>query len=271
MSEQLGQEAAQAAIAAGANAQAKKAEQASTEVQSTDASMQEPLKEVVPDKTSADTTSGDESAKADPKPEDSEPLAKTGDDVLDAGIEMMQKVAGLSNADVERIFAKANASGNAADIDKAFIKQRFGEHASYIEKLADRYVDYSITQANAVVTGIHNKVGGAERWDLINQTFKQNAPQHLQLAVKALADANNFNDAADVIIGFSEGSGLIPIDNGILKGGAASDSALSAKEFSTEYAKLREAAGSRSLESGKYADAYQNLVRRRALGKSKGL
>lgn len=273
MSEQLGQAAAAAAIQAGDQAQQTQQPAPAPVVPeaSAPAPVQQPSTAEVPDKTSADAPAGDAPADAGAKPEGVEPLAKTGDDVLDAGIEMMQQVAGLSPADVERIFAKANASGDSADIDKDFIKERFKEHASYIEKLADRYVQYSNKQANDVVTGIHDKVGGAERWNLLNETFKQNAPAHLQTAVKALADANDFTNAADIIVGFSESSGLVPVQNGLLKGGAASDSALSAKEFSAEYAKLREAAGGRSLESGKFAESYQSLVRRRALGKSKGL
>lgn len=263
MSEQLGQEAAAAAIAQAAAESAAKT--------NTDAPVSNPSTEAVPDKTSADTASAEAAKTSEPKPEGNEPLAKTGNAVLDAGIEMMQKTAGLNAQDVQSIFAKAEASGNMADIDKEFIKQRFPEHATYIQQLAEAYVEHQHTSVNKIVQDVHTKAGGAERWGLLNQTFQQNAPAALQSAVKALGDNGDFAGAADLVIQFSESSGLVPVEKGTLKGGAGSDGALSAKDFAAELKKLREANPHRSFESGKTADAYQSLVRRRQLGKSKNL
>ena len=268
MSEQLGQEAAAAAIAQAQAAQSAKAEQPN---QNTDAPVSVPSNAVVPDQTSADAAAGNALDKQEAKSDGQEPLAKTGNDALDAGIEMMQKVAGLSAADVSRIFSKAEASGDLSHIDKEFIKDRFPEHASYIEKLANLYVEHQTTSVNKIVSDVHTKAGGTERWGLLNQTFQQNAPQALQSAVKALGDAGDFAGAADLVIQFSESSGLVPVENGMLKGGAASDGALSAKDFATELSKLRAAFPNRSLESGKAAAQYKSLVQRRALGKSKNL
>lgn len=265
MSEQLGQEAAAAAIAKGAPATEAPAKPETT----VDAPAVVEPTGAVPDKTSADAAPT--KPEVETKVESGESLAKTGNAVLDAGIEMMQRTAGLNSEDVNRIFAKAQESGDASSIDVAYIKERFPEHASYIEQLANAYVEHSTTQVNQVIKSVHEKAGGSERWELLNQTFKQSAPAELQRAVKALADSEDFAGAADLVISFSESSGLVPVHTQQLRGGAPLDGALSAKEFAEEVRKLRGPNGQGSLESSRTNTQFQNLVRRRALGKSKGL
>lgn len=216
---------------------------------------------------------------ADPEPEpaeakpeadnaDAEDLAQTGDPVLDAGIKMMQSVAGLNSSDVERIMAKAYESGDSADIDSAFIKERFGEHAAYVEQLSKAYIDRTNEKVGSVVKAVHEAAGGAEQWGLMNETFKQHAPQYLQKAAQAMADIQDFMGASEVIIEFAKQSGMVPVaGQHIQGGGAVANGALSAKGFSEELAKLRTEAGSRSFESGPIKAKYDTLVRRRQAGR----
>ena len=63
---------------------------------------------------------------------DSDNLAQTGDAVLDASIEMMQRKTGLNSADAEKILSRAFEEGDESLIDVAYIKERFGEDAGDI-------------------------------------------------------------------------------------------------------------------------------------------
>lgn len=203
---------------------------------------------------------------------DPENLAVTGDAVLDAGIAMMQKVAGLNSADVERILSTAFERGDASLVDSAYIKERFPEHAAYVEQLAHAYIEKTTARVNALVSKIHEQAGGPEQWDLLNSTFQQHAPAHLQKSVQALADTEDFETAAQIIMEFSRNSGLVPVAGQHIQGGGAiANGALSAAGFKEEMSKLRAEAGSRSLESGPLKARYDTLVRRRQAGRMQGL
>lgn len=221
-----------------------------------------------PGKNPADPEKPEAEAKPEATDADAEDLAQTGDPVLDAGIKMMQSVAGLNASDVERIMAKAYESGDSADVDSAFIKERFGEHAAYVEQLSKAYIDRTNEKVGSVVKAVHEAAGGAEQWGLMNETFKQHAPQYLQKAAQAMADTQDFMGASEVIIEFAKQSGMVPVaGQHIQGGGAVANGALSAKGFSEELAKLRSEAGSRSFESGPIKAKYDTLVRRRQAGR----
>lgn len=221
-----------------------------------------------PGKNPADPVKPEAEAKPEAADADADDLAQTGDPVLDAGIKMMQSVAGLNASDVERIMAKAYESGDSADVDSAFIKERFGEHAAYVEQLSKAYIDRTNEKVGSVVKAVHEAAGGAEQWGLMNETFKQHAPQYLQKAAQAMADTQDFMGASEVIIEFAKQSGMVPVaGQHIQGGGAVANGALSAKGFSEELAKLRSEAGSRSFESGPIKAKYDTLVRRRQAGR----
>lgn len=221
-----------------------------------------------PGKNPADLEPEPAEAKPEADNANAEDLAQTGDPVLDAGIKMMQSVAGLNASDVERIMSKAYESGDSADVDSAFIKERFGEHAAYVEQLSKAYIDRTNEKVGSVVKAVHEAAGGAEQWGLMNETFKQHAPQYLQKAAQAMADTQDFMGASEVIIEFAKQSGMVPVaGQHIQGGGAVANGALSAKGFSEELAKLRSEAGSRSFESGPIKAKYDTLVRRRQAGR----
>lgn len=227
----------------------------------------------VPDKDSADAPAKVPEAKVADKPAlDAEDLAQTGDAVLDAGIKMMQTVAGLNSADVERILSMAYERGDASLVDVAYIKERFGEHAAYVEQLAKAYIERTQERVNGVVKQVFEKAGGQENWNLLNQTFQQHAPAGLKKAAEALANSEDFVGAAELIIEFSQSTGLVPVKGQhIAGGGAVANGALSADGFKAEMAKLRAAVGNRSFESGPAKAQYDALVRRRQAGRMQGL
>lgn len=88
-----------------------------------------------------------------------------------------------------------------------------------------------------------------------------------------MLDNDNVENGAQLLLQTVNSSGLLPQNNGLLNNGAAantSSGALSAEQFRTEYNALRKAAGNRSLESGPFAQQYQDLVARRTAGKQLG-
>lgn len=228
----------------------------------------------VPGKNPADAAAvpGAEGQGAD-KPEfDAEDLAQTGNAVLDAGIKMMQQTAGLNANDVNRILSQAFERGDASLVDTAYIKERFGEHAGYVEQLAKAYIEHTTEQTQSTVKAVYELAGGEGAWGLHNETFQQHAPKHLQAAAKALAEAGDFTQAASLIVDFSKSTGLVPVaGQHIQGGGAVANGALTAAGFKDELAKLRSTVGNRSLESGAPKAQYDALVRRRQAGRQAGL
>ena len=228
----------------------------------------------VPGKSPADTPAvpGAEGKDADKPAFDADDLAQTGNAVLDAGIKMMQQTAGLNADDVNRILSNAFERGDASLVDTAYIKERFGEHAGYVEQLAKAYIEHTTEQTQSTVKAVYELAGGEEAWGLHNQTFQQHAPKHLQAAAHALAEAGDFTQAASLIVEFSKGTGLVPVaGQHIQGGGAVANGALTAAGFKDELSKLRATVGNRSLESGPAKAQYDALVRRRQAGRQAGL
>lgn len=199
-------------------------------------------------------------------------LANTGNPVLDAGIKMMQQVAGLNSADVERIMAKAYERGDASLIDTAYIKERFKEHADYVEQLAGEYIKHTQERVTTVVDEVYKAAGGKEGWELANQTFAAHAPEHLKNAVEALSNSENFTAAAQLVIEFARSSGMVPVPGEHIQGGGAvANGALSQENFRKELSALRKSVGNRSFESGPAKAQYDALVRRRQAGMQRGI
>lgn len=214
---------------------------------------------------------GKPAAEGDPAKPDAKELTPTGNPAIDAGVAMLTKVSGLNDGDMQRAIGKAVEYGDKNLIDKAYIKERFGEHAAYAELLAEAYLDDQVGQAQRAVTEAYDVAGGKENWDVVSQVFKGKAPEHLQAAARALANSGDLKGAAKLVVETCQSMGLIPNVNPQLKGGAGNFGALSAADFSKEYQALRKEAGNRSLESNQFKQRYDDLLQRRAAGKRQGI
>lgn len=221
---------------------------------------------------SADTPEGSEDTNSDKPKLDSENLAQTGDAVLDASIEMMQRKTGLNSADADKILSRAFSEGDPSLIDTAYIKERFGEDAGYIEQLAKAYIAHTQTQVSGVVKGVYELAGGEEQWNLSNQVFQQHADEDLKEIVAALSEAGKFDKAAKQVVKFARESGLIPVNGEHIKGGGAvANGALTQKAFGEELTKLRKEFKGKSFESGAALARYQSLLSRRSAGRAQNI
>lgn len=208
---------------------------------------------------------GGESAKEQPQE-----LAQTGNPTIDAGVAMLKQVSGLTDSDMVRALSKALEYQDPNLIDTAFIKERFGEHAAYAELLAKAYLEDQVGQATKAVQEAYDLVGGKESWEVAAQLFNSKAPEPLRKAARVLADSGELKQAAELVAGYCRDMGLIKTSNPLVRG-VPGNNALSAADFKVEYAKLRQEAGNRSLESQQFSQRYHDLLARREAGKRVGL
>lgn len=220
------------------------------------------LKALLGDKTESEKTTDTHA--------NDEPL-ETGNAIIDAGISMLQKVANLNNSDVQRALGNAIKFNNPELIDSTFLKERFKEHADYAEMLCKAYYKEAKAGADNLVQDVYKAAGGQEQWNVLKDSFKAKAPAHQQAAARALIDAGKVQEGVSLIIDYCRSQGLAVVQGSQVKGQAGlAGAALSASEFSAEYAKLRKEAGNRSLQSGPFAQQYNSLLARRQAGKSIG-
>ena len=208
---------------------------------------------------------GGESAKEQPQE-----LAQTGNPTIDAGVAMLKQVSGLTDSDMVRALSKALEYQDPNLIDTAFIKERFGEHAAYAELLAKAYLEDQVGQATKAVQEAYDLVGGKENWEVAAQLFNSKASEPLRKAARVLADSGELKQAAELVAGYCRDMGLIKTSNPLVRG-VPGNNALSAADFKVEYAKLRQEAGNRSLESQQFSQRYHDLLARREAGKRVGL
>lgn len=236
-----------------------------------------PASAVVPPAASAQIPLDIEALKAalnekggDSTKEQPQELAQTGNPTIDAGVAMLKQVSGLTDSDMVRALGKALEYQDPNLIDTAFIKERFGEHAAYAELLAKAYLEDQVGQATKAVQEVYDLVGGKENWEVAAQLFNSKAPEPLRKAARVLADSGELKQAAELVAGYCRDMGLIKTSNPLVRG-VPSNNALSAADFKVEYAKLRQEAGNRSLESNQFSQRYHDLLARREAGKRVGL
>lgn len=199
---------------------------------------------------------------------------QTGNPALDTAIGVMLNTVQATQADVDRLVNKA-IEHNAVDlIDTAFARERFGDKADAIVQLAQAAVTESIARAQRTVQEVHTLAGGAENWQQIVSVFNSNAADHIRAAAKAMLDSGQVQQGAKFIMEQVQNSGLLIQQGQQVGGGAvvpAANGALSATAFAAEMNALRKEAGNRSLESGPFAERYQQLVQRRTAGRQLNL
>ena len=196
---------------------------------------------------------------------------ETGNAIIDAGIAMLQKTAGLNQQDVDRALGNALKFNNPELIDKAFLQERFKDNAALAESLCSAFFKEAQNASTQLVQDIYKAAGGEQAWVGLRDSFKAAAPEYQKAAARALFDAGKVQEGVSLITDYCRGQGLAVTQGSQVKGQAGlAGAALSASEFSAEFAKLRQTAGNRSLASGPFAAQYNSLLQRRQAGKAIG-
>jgi len=206
------------------------------------------------------------------------PSDVTGNTALDSAISTFVTLTGAHSGDMDRAVAKAIEYGNVDLIDNAFLKERFGKFSAQAIELAKAAVQNEITKENESATNAksaaYTAAGSEANWNKAVSVFNSTANPTIKAAVKALMNTGDVKAGAELVISTVNGSGLLPQTNPSLNGGSVSPGqagALSSQQFQTELSALRKEVGNQSLESGKNAGKYNQLLARRKAGKQLGL
>lgn len=205
---------------------------------------------------------------------DSLPEGLQGNVALEGLFEVAKMVS--PNLDLNRVMGRAWESGNPELLDVGYLREVMGDKAQYFETYFSGVVnEYQESQAQALdewAKGVAEEFGGKEVLDRAIHAFNTNADPVVHQHVKALLDSRNPQErdaGVKLIQNFVQPMGIIP-KTGRKVGGTAgaiptsNQVGLGSKEFQEEVGKL-------TREGSLTPDAMNELVQRRAMGKSMGL
>ena len=193
---------------------------------------------------------------------------------LDAAINSIAGIAGATDADLQRALGVALERGDVTLIDKAFIAEKFGTQAAAFNTLAESVVtdvkSRTEQQQAKVNQAIVEVAGDQATWEKHRDAFKQTAPEHIQVAARAMLDSGLVKEGIQFVMQHTQGNVLANAGN--LVGGLPANHAagLSADEFRTQMSELKKEAGNRSLETGPFRERYDNLIKQRQIGRQAG-
>lgn len=139
----------------------------------------------------------------------------TGNKALDIAVQSFIKVAGATEDDISRALEQAYAAGDARLIDRAFLKERFGENSDQAIALAEAVMEYEIDAGQKLLAEVHALGGGEEQFSKAVALFKEHAPQGMQNVIRQMLDSNDADtvkEAASLIVEYGKSSG------GLVKG-----------------------------------------------------
>lgn len=207
------------------------------------------------------------------KPATGDPLVDadidTGSKALDIAVRSFITSTGASQADIERATAKAIEYGDPNLIDRAFLRERFGDRADEATAIAEAVLEQADTQRAAVVQSVYAVAGGKEGWDKALSVYKENAPKGLQKAIQLMFDSGDnsaVTEAATLVVEFANNSGLVVKGAGsrqVAGSGTQESQGLSAGEFKAAMSKLNQSSRS-------YREDYARLIELRSIGKQLG-
>lgn len=211
-------------------------------------------------------------AKVEDKPTTGDPVAdaeiNTGSKALDLAVKSFIKSSGATQEDLQRATSLAIEQGDARFIDRAFLRERFGENAEDAIALAEAVLDQANAGRQALVDSVYAVAGSKEDWDKALAVYKDLAKPGLQKILKSMFDSGDaaaVKEAAEMVIEYANASGAIA------KGGnrvVASQSAAGAQGISA--AELTAAINKLNPSARSYESDYTRLIELRRLGKQMG-
>lgn len=195
----------------------------------------------------------------------------SGDAVLDGAIKAFTDASGMSPQDFMQIVGNAVDYGDPELIDKTLLNTKYAGKEGTIKELANALIHQSVNAENAVRNTAYSVAGSKEAWDQAVAIFNANAPAYLKETVKTMIDNGKVQEGAQMLMNSvgSYGAGASSMPQ--MGGGMTPQKGLSFDELKVELGKLVQEAGGASLESGTYGRRYQDLMRRRAIGRQQGI
>lgn len=171
--------------------------------------------------------------------------------------------------DLDRALGHALSLGRPDLIDVAYIKEKGGDSAEALVKIAKGIVDRVQTQSAAATTAVYSVAGSEADWNAAASAFNQSAPAHLKTVIAGLLDSGNkdaIKQAAQAVVDYSKQNGLVANPAQLVNAGAtglSSAQAMSKGEFQDALFKL-------DPNNRNYATDREALLQRRFLGKQLG-
>lgn len=233
---------------------------------------------VVPDNAAAAPKPADGFARAGtiPAPELSGQVSTNidlGDSVLNAAVSTLVATTKATEVDLERIAAKAIEYGDINLLDVNFIREKYPQFEQQFIAVTQAIIDQRGVVENFNRQQIYNLAGGEQNWNAAVSVFNANAPDYLRTAVRSLIDGGKQTEGAQLLMDYVQGSGLGVVQGDRIKSTnvSAGNGGLTKEQFQEEMQKLRKDAGFRSLDTGPYRTRYDDLLARRAFGRSQGM
>lgn len=132
-------------------------------------------------KEAADKAAADAAKAKDGQPDDDTPLnvdvwGSTGSKQGDAVLALLQN-SGVSTDEAKALMFDAIQAGDPTKIDVAALEAKVGKNkATIIIAGANNFVKESRDAANAIVSTMHDEVGGAANWKVIAEWAKEGVP-----------------------------------------------------------------------------------------------
>lgn len=193
----------------------------------------------------------------------------TGNKALDIAVQTFVDLTGTTEADVSRAMETAYKTGDINDIDKAFLKERYGDKADRAIALVEAVFEADVAARDNLLKEVYSTAGGEEQFKRCVDLFKQGAKPALQAVVKSMLDSGDteaVKQAASLIAEYGEKSGAFVQKEGDRlnsQSGVVAGQGLSREEFNEARRKL-------NPMSRSYRDDFNKLIELRQLGKASG-
>lgn len=189
----------------------------------------------------------------------------TGNKALDIAVGTFARSTGATDADFQRACQNALDYNDPALIDKAFLTERFKDRAEDALALAQAVIEQAGIEKQRLVDSVYALAGDEGKWKEALGVYKQHAPAGLQKALSMMfnsGDAASVKEAAQLVVDFAKGSGVLPAAGGRFTAGSgfADSAGLSASEFQAAVGKLNQS-------SRTYNADYNKLIEMRRIGK----
>lgn len=194
------------------------------------------------------------------------------DDPMVRAMATSLKMGAPADLDLNRALGNAIERGDAALIDKAYLREKFGDQADLRIRLAEGIVEAVAAQSQALTDSIKTAAGGEAAWEASRLAFNTKAPATLKAAAKVLLNSgikDQVQAGAQLVIEFAKGQGYLPGNSPTIGGNAPTQGAgapLSSTEYKAELAKLAGRTNARD-----FAEQADALRARRIAGRNAGI
>jgi len=201
-------------------------------------------------------------------PDKSAAVKPTGNKALDIAVASFVKAVGATEDDISKALEQAYAAGDTRLIDRAFLKERFGDNSDQAIALAEAVMEYELEASQKLLADIHTLGGGEEQFSKAVALFKEHAPSGMQSVVKQMLDSNDaetVKQAASLIVEYGKTSG------GMVQGGKRQIADASfAESQGLSYEEFTKARMALNPVSRSHAQDLSRLMELRRIGKQLG-